>query len=37
MFVTNNGNANKDVIIKQVYKLWGIDTDDNNQADAVKA
>ncbi|CAH0448137.1 ribonuclease [Vibrio phage vB_ValS_VA-RY-4] len=35
VFVTNNGNANKDVIIKQVYKLWGIDTDDNNQADAV--
>lgn len=34
-FVANNGNVKKDVIIKQVYKLWGIDTDDDNQADAV--
>ncbi len=34
-FVANNGNVKKDVIIKQVFKLWDIDTDDDNQADAV--
>ncbi|AUR81145.1 hypothetical protein Ares1_0043 [Vibrio phage Ares1] len=33
-FVANNGGCKKDVIIKQVYKLWGVDTDDDNQADA---
>lgn len=35
VFTADNGNVKKDVIIKQVYKLWGIDTDDDNQADAV--
>ncbi|QNJ59205.1 ribonuclease H-like domain protein [Vibrio phage vB_ValS_PJ32] len=34
-FVANNGTVKKDVIIKQVYKLWDVDTDDDNQADAV--
>jgi Holliday junction resolvasome RuvABC endonuclease subunit len=34
-FVSGNGNANKDVMLKNVYKRFGIDTDDNNIADAI--
>lgn len=34
-FVSGNGNANKDVMIKNVYKRFSYDTDDSNVADAV--
>lgn len=33
-FATGKGNSGKDIIIKEVYKRWGYDTDDNNLADA---
>jgi len=33
-FVTGKGNAKKDTIIKEIYKRWGFDTDNNNTADA---
>ena len=33
-FVTSNGNAPKDLILRDVYKRWGVEAKDNNQADA---
>lgn len=32
--VTGHGNCNKNVIMKELYKNWEIDTDNDNQADA---
>ena len=34
-FVTGKGNVEKSVVMKEVYKRFGIDTDDDNTADAV--
>ena len=34
MFACNKGNAAKELIIKECYKKWGFDTNDNNEADA---
>lgn len=34
MFCGEKGNAKKDVILKEVYKKWGFDTNDDNSADA---
>ena len=34
-FVTGKGNADKNVVMKEVYKRFHIDTDDDNTADAV--
>lgn len=34
MFCTGKGNASKDTIIKEVYKRWEYDTNNNNKADA---
>lgn len=34
MFVSMKGNSKKELILKEVYKKWGLDTDDNNEADA---
>jgi len=33
-FATGKGNANKEVVLQQVYKRWGVELTDNNQADA---
>lgn len=33
-FATGKGNANKEIILQQVYKRWGYETDNNNIADA---
>ena len=33
-FVTTNGQAKKELILKNVFKRWGFDTDSNNIADA---
>jgi crossover junction endodeoxyribonuclease RuvC len=33
-FATGKGNCGKDLILQQVYKRWGIELSDNNQADA---
>lgn len=33
-FATGQGNANKEIILQQVYKRWGVEFSDNNQADA---
>jgi len=33
-FATGKGNANKEIILQQVYKRWGVEFGDNNQADA---
>jgi crossover junction endodeoxyribonuclease RuvC len=33
-FATGQGNANKEIILQQVYKRWGYETHDNNIADA---
>lgn len=33
-FATGKGNANKEIILQQVYKHWGEEFSDNNQADA---
>lgn len=33
-FVTGVGNADKSVILKEVYKRWGADLNDDNMADA---
>ncbi len=33
-FATGKGNANKEIILQQVYKRWGYETHDNNIADA---
>lgn len=34
-FATGTGTAQKDLMIKEVYKKWGYDTDSNDIADAV--
>lgn len=33
-FATGKGNAEKNVIIREVYRRWGIEAADDNQADA---
>lgn len=33
-FVCGKGNVKKNILIKEVYKKWGIDFDDDNLADA---
>lgn len=33
-FATGKGNCKKDLVMKQVYKNWGFDTDNDNIADA---
>ncbi len=33
-FVTGKGNADKEVMLREVYKRWGYDADDNNDCDA---
>lgn len=33
-FATGKGNANKEIVLQQVYKRWGVELTDNNQADA---
>ena len=32
-FATGKGNANKEIVLQQVYKRWGVEFNDNNQAD----
>ncbi|MCP4761749.1 MAG: hypothetical protein GY870_08205 [archaeon] len=34
MFVSSKGNAKKELMLKEVYKKWGYDTNNNNAADA---
>lgn len=34
LFCSGKGNAQKDNIIKDVFKRWGFDTNNNNEADA---
>ncbi len=34
MFVSSKGNAKKELMLKEVYKKWGFDTNNNNKADA---
>jgi Holliday junction resolvasome RuvABC endonuclease subunit len=34
MFVCGKGNAKKELVLKEVYKRWGFDTNSNDQADA---
>lgn len=34
MFCCGKGNATKDTVIKEVFKRWGYDTNNNNKADA---
>lgn len=34
-FVTGKGNVQKNIVVREVYKRWGIDAKDDNQADAV--
>lgn len=34
-FATGNGNAGKDLMLKEVFRRWGVDVTDNNIADAV--
>jgi crossover junction endodeoxyribonuclease RuvC len=33
-FITGKGNCKKDIMIKEIYKKWGVDYNDNNLADA---
>ena len=33
-FVTGNGRSTKDIIIKEIYKKWNVDINNNNLADA---
>jgi crossover junction endodeoxyribonuclease RuvC len=33
-FVTGSGSGDKGIIIREVYKKWGVDCKDDNQADA---
>lgn len=33
-YITGSGNANKDIIIKELYKKFDLDINDNNAADA---
>ncbi|UOX39972.1 ribonuclease H-like domain protein [Vibrio phage V-YDF132] len=35
MFAYNVGNGSKSLMIKEVYKRWGFDVRDDNQADAI--
>lgn len=34
MFVSGKGQSKKELILKEVYKKWKFDTNDNNEADA---
>lgn len=34
-FLTGKGNVDKNVMLKEVYKKWNFDLDDDNQADAL--
>ncbi len=34
-FVTGKGNAPKEMVIKEVYKRWGFEAANNNEADAL--
>lgn len=34
MFVCSKGNAHKNLVIKEVFKKWNFDTNDDNKADA---
>ena len=34
-FATGKGNAPKEIVMKELFKRWGIDVDSNNLADAV--
>ena len=33
-FITGRGNVQKDMILKEVFKKWGVDFDDDNLADS---
>jgi crossover junction endodeoxyribonuclease RuvC len=33
-FATGKGNSDKSIIIKEIYRKWGADINDDNQADA---
>ena len=33
-FVTGKGTSQKNIVVREVYKRWGIDAKDDNQADA---
>ena len=33
-FATTKGNANKNVMLKETYKKWGVDFDNDNLCDA---
>lgn len=33
-FLTGSGKSEKDIMLKEVYKRYGVDVDDNNMADA---
>ena len=33
-FVTSNGNAKKNTMLREVFRLWGFDAEDDNVADA---
>jgi crossover junction endodeoxyribonuclease RuvC len=33
-FATGKGVGQKSIVVREVYKRWGIDTKDDNQADA---
>ena len=33
-FATGKGNAKKELMVKEVYRKWGFDTDNHNTADA---
>jgi hypothetical protein len=34
-YISGSGKATKDIMIKEIYKNYGIDTNDNNDADAI--
>jgi crossover junction endodeoxyribonuclease RuvC len=34
MFVGGKGNCKKELVLKEVFKRWGFDTNDNNLSDA---
>lgn len=34
MFLASKGNLKKELIMKEVFKQWGFDTDINDEADA---
>jgi Holliday junction resolvasome RuvABC endonuclease subunit len=33
-YVTNNGNAPKNLVLREVYRVWGVEAEDDNVADA---